>query len=287
MKKICLLLSVIFLALSFEALAQSAPAASDSSAASEKPKDGASGNQSEAVDESSFRVKVKLKFYRWSFSNRITIPSLDGEVGRPVRMTKEEREALRRQEKGSVPVLWYKSGAAGSEQWTHIVMQPGKKTTTLSYEGPKEIVFCDKLPPRNDMEEAYYKPISKLVIPDGATNLYVLMFVRGSSIRFYPMNLSPDKLNKDQVAVMNMTSHPIAVDMSGKKVLLRSGAYKVSNALRKGDEVDLSIFRRDEKSWVEVYKNRIIATENERTIILVYDPYGKKKLNPNIEMLTL
>lgn len=251
----------------------------------------------ETVGVPNENVEVKLKFLRWSQSNSVVISSFGDapdEGKKSARQSQSEARAAsratrqRQRNDDSTLILWYNADAgAMTPDWKSLMMPPGKNSKIINYKGPREMVFYEKLPPRNETEEAYYRRKASFVIPSGAEDLYVMMFASTKTINFYPMNISPDKVGKDQIALINMAHQPVGVSLGdNKKNLLYPGKFQILKSRKKGSRVDLKLFVRENEEWNMLYGREISPAEDKRTILLIYDPFGMKQINLSVQTLT-
>ena len=222
-------------------------------------------------------VKTTVKIYKWAFSNAMSIPT--GEGGVTSIKSSSEAEVT----------LWYKTGS----DWKSIVASSGSMSKTIPYEGPQKMVFYSRADGADGTPK--YKEACSMMIPLGADELFAMMFKRGSMIRFYPMNVSPTSLPKEKVAIINMTSHTIAIMASGVSQYLKSGTHAVVTPKRKDNfSVDLQIAKqtpnpkiKNQVQWKVVYQNSISTPDGKRCLVLIYDPSSQSSSNFSVQVLTL
>jgi len=217
-------------------------------------------------------VDMKLRIYRWAFSNAMKIPDL--ETGR-VTSTSQNSEAAE---------LWFKNG----DEWRRLTIAAGEKSKEFSYKGARRLSFCS----RNIDNDGnpVYREITNVVLPSGASESFLLMFMNGKIPRFYPMNVSPTSLPKDKLAIMNMTIHPVGITVGGDSKVLKSGAFIIFSPKKKDAdslEVKLSKYDKNMKKWREVYDNSMSISNEKRSIMLIYDPYNSKSPKFTIQLLSL
>ena len=135
-----------------------------------------------------------------------------------------------------------------------------------------------------------YRENSRLLLPANASESFVLMFKTGSTAKFYPMNVSPQRLPKEKLAIMNMTIHPAGVVAGGDAKILKPGAFTIFTPKKRekdGMEVKLAKFDKNLNKWRQVYDNAITIPDNKRCLMLLYDPYNSKTPKFTIQVLTL
>ena len=225
-------------------------------------------------------VDVTLKIFRWAFSNSLVIPDLGGDGKKTRRVDNSD---------GAVD-LWYKSGG----NYVRMKLGSGEMSKPIHYKGPKTMVLYTRrklLKPEGEAsgEAQYeYKEACRMSIPLGIEEMFALMFKTGKTVRFYPMNISPKRLPKEKIAVINMTSHNVAVLVGGHAQIIRSGSNSIFAPKNKKENfVEFQIARMVEKKWRPVYKNNISTPKDERCLVLLYDPYNKKSPKFSVQLLTL
>ncbi len=236
----------------------------------------AAGNaQASSSGESMDTVNVKLRIYKWAFSNSINLPDLSTGV-----------IAYKQNESEGDAVLWYKTD---QDKWVPVKVISGELSNVINYKGPSNAVFYTRknTPGKNDYT---YQEACSIPLPLNATELFLLMIQKGSSIKFYPMSTSPEDLPKDKVAVMNMTNQNIALSIGGHPKMLRSGSQTIFTPTQKmKNSLDLKIAQFNEKKqkWMPVYSNNIsIPNPDNRCLILVYMPSANTK-RFSVQMLNL
>lgn len=217
-------------------------------------------------------VDMKLSIYRWGFSNSMKIPDL--ETGRVSQITSGAANAE----------LWYKS----DDQWKSLNITAGERSKVIQYKGPRLMIFHTR---SMDAEgKPIYRENSRLLLPANASESFVLMFKTGSTAKFYPMNVSPQRLPKEKLAIMNMTIHPAGVVAGGDAKILKPGAFTIFTPKKRekdGMEVKLAKFDKNLNKWRQVYDNAITIPDNKRCLMLLYDPYNSKTPKFTIQVLTL
>lgn len=215
-------------------------------------------------------TKTEIILYKWSISNTIMLPDTATGVSRRVKA-----------DNGGNSLLWYNSGG----EWKSVTASPAQKSAKITYVGPRTMSFYQKIGEGNNSSD--FKEIAKLQIPAGAKEIFALMFQKGSSIRFFPMNISPDSLPKGKIAVMNMTGQRVAISLSGDSKALGGGSYTIFTPKKRSEtSFDAKIAKFFDKKWVIIYESIVSVTSNERCLMLIYDPYGKPK-NPQFSVQVL
>ncbi|MBQ6534176.1 MAG: hypothetical protein IJI37_03320 [Opitutales bacterium] len=256
-----------------------AASAQDAQPQQQAPAQGAQPQQAPAPDAEE-TVDVTLKIFRWAFSNSLVIPDLGGDGKRTRKIDNSD----------GVVDLWYKSGGS----YVRLNLSSGEMSKPIRYKGPKTMVLYSrremlKTEEDKSSETQYeYKEACRMSIPLGIDEMFALMFKTGKSVRFYPMNVSPKRLPKDKIAVINMTSHNVAVLVGGHAQVIRSGSNSIFAPKNKKENfVEFQIARMVDKQWRPVYKNNISTPKNERCLILLYDPYNKRSPKFSVQLLTL
>jgi len=225
-------------------------------------------------------VDVTLKIFRWAFSNSLVIPDLGGD-GKRTRKVDNSNDIVD---------LWYKSG----DSYRHLNLNSGSMSAPIRYKGPKTMVLYSRHErPKTEDDTSSgsqydYREACRMSIPLGIDEMFALMFKTGKTVRFYPMNVSPKRLPKEKIAVINMTSHNVAVLVGGHAQVIRSGSNAIFSPKNKKENfVEFQIARMVEKKWRPVYKNNISTPKDERCLVLLYDPYNKKSPKFSVQLLTL
>ncbi len=225
-------------------------------------------------------VDVKIKIFPWAFTNTMVIPDFDGKSSR-TRKIKNSGD--------TTSELWYKSG----NSYKVLNISSGQMSKYIDYKGPQHMKLYkrEQLPQaegEENTEPVYvYKEACSMMIPLGIDEMFAMMFKSGKTVRFYPMNVSPKRLPKDKIAVINMTSYNAAVLVGGEAKLLRSGSNAIFKPKNKSDRVEVKIARMIDKQWRPVYKNNIVAPTDKRCIVLIFDPYNRKTPKFSVQLLTL
>lgn len=218
----------------------------------------AAGNAQAEKDPS---VKIKLKVYRWSISNAIVLPDSDGDSHRGVT-------------RNPIGELFFKKKDG---TWGRVSMPSSGITSEFEYIGKPNLEFFIRTKNKGD-DQYVYKSVGRVTLPFNTESIFLLMIQRGESARFFPMNVSPQILPKDKVAVLNMTKQVIGIDMGGKNSMLRAGGYSVY-APKKNDDLssEFKIYKYEKEKWRPVYEGNITPNEEKRCMLLVFDPYGNVK----------
>ncbi len=218
-------------------------------------------------------VTVTLKFFKWAYSNAMTIPNIGGGV------------STVRASKNKTPEVFYKVG----DKYKRLSVSGGSISSSISYKGPQTMQFYkEEARVSDEGTTTVYREMAKMTIPLGIEELFVMMFETGQTVKFYPINVSPKTLPKERIAVVNMTSQRIALLVGGEPKLLPSGGHAIFKPKqKKATSVDMQIARMIDRKWKPVYQNKISTPENARCIVLLYDPTNKKTPRFNVQVLSL
>ena len=223
-----------------------------------------------SAQDSGEETQTEIVLYKWSISNTIMLPDSTTGVSRRVKS-----------DAGGNSELWYNSGG----KWMSVTASPAQKSSRISYVGPRTMSFYKKIGPGE--KSADFQEIAKLQIPAGAREIFALMFQKGSSIRFFPMNISPDSLPKGKIAVMNMTPQRIAISLSGDSKTLGPGSFTIFTPKKRSEtSFDAKIAKFFNKKWVVIYESIMSVSSSERCAMLIYDPYGRPN-NPQFSVQVL
>ena len=207
-----------------EQIAQAAKAGSaDQSSGQAKTAEASADSSGEATEV----VKVNLRIMKVIFSNNLNI-SYGGSKKR-AKPTKE------------TTILWYKTGLGDTATWKSVEINDGESTQKISYEGPNKLVFYARKPPAGPEQPPTFTEVCDTFIPDGAEDMYLLMFKSGQNITFYSMNVSPNSLPRGKTVLVNMTNSPLLVSLGGGKPFLLARGRNVVCAARKMDENDAEL----------------------------------------------
>ena len=278
LKKICTLIfaSALVLYAHAQNQAQSAanqPAGQSSAGQSAGQSTGQPAGPAEDQPVQEDTVDVTLKIFKWAYSNAMTIPNIGGGVS-TVRASKDQNIDL-----------WYKSG----DSYRILKVSSGNMSGSIHYKGPQTMVFYTREESLSDDGPKYnYREACRMTIPLGIDELFAMMFKTGKTVMFYPINVSPKLLPKEKIAVINMTSHRVALMVGGEPKLLRSGGNAIFNPKHKKEtSVELKIARMVQKKWKPVYQNNISVPKDARCVVLLYDPSNKASPKFNIQVLSL
>ena len=218
-------------------------------------------------------VDVTIKIFKWAYSNAMTIPNIGGGVS-TVRASKEQNFDL-----------WYKSGDA----YKVLKVSSGSMSNAIHYKGPRTMVFYKReAVVTEDGTQYNYREACRMTIPLGIDELFAMMFKTGRSVVFYPINVSPKTLPKEKIAVINMTSHRVALMVGKEPKLLGSGANAIFKPKQKGDtSVEIQIARMVDRKWKPVYHNNVSTPKDARCVVLLYDPVNRASPKFTVLVLTL
>jgi len=259
-KFIAYILAVASVAFAFNAYAQQAQSKTTSDT---------EASQNEKEEE----VNVSIKFMKWGQSNSIAMPNMHtGTISR-------RKDAA----DGDI-ILWYKSGP----EWKMFKISGGGISPSINYKGPREMSFYSRSEDKGADGNYVYKPVTKMTIPANVDELFTLVFRTGSTVRFYPLNVSPKSLPKEKVAILNMTRHPVGIAVGDSKSTLKAGSYQIYTPKKKNKGVvDVTLYKFHEKKWRAVYDNTLTAPEDKRCLLLIYDPTNRKSPKFTIQLLAL
>lgn len=222
------------------------------------------------AQDSGEETQTEVTLYKWAVSNTIMLPDTTTGVSRRVKANNTGNS-----------VLWYNSGG----EWKSVTASPAQKSAKIKYSGPRTMSFYKKI--GEGQTSADFQEIAKLQIPAGAKEIFALMFQKGSSIRFFPMNVSPENLPQGKIAVMNMAPQRIAISLSGDSKTLGAGSFTIFTPKKRSEtSIDAKIAKFFDKKWVIIYDSIISISEKERCALLIYDPYGRPK-NPQFSVQVL
>ena len=216
----------------------------------------------EGDDEKPKEVSMKLRIYRWGISNSIVLPDQFGRISN----TKAS--------KNSIQDLYY---SVGGGAYRRVPLSTSGLGGEFEYKGEPQLEFFTRVPKEKRNDEDKYKSVGKVTLPFNTDHIFLLMIQRGENARFFPMNISPQILPKEKVAVLNMTNQNLGISMGDKNMVLRGGGYGIYDPKREEEDEssEFKIFRYDKDKWRPVYEGNIMASKEKRCMLLVYDPYGK------------
>lgn len=216
--------------------------------------------------ESSATVDTNLKIYLWTFSNSVSMPNtMSGAI------------AYKKKDTGDARLFFVSEGKMVS------ALPETDQPASLKYKGPAALRLYRQTVSGEDVS---YREIGNVTLPQ-ASHIFVLMLKSSGSLRFYPMNIAPDKLPKGKIAIMNIAGENIAISLDGQTGLLKRGAHLIFKPKTKGGakaEIKLAHLNEAGK-WEPIYKNRLRAPEDSRSIFLIYNTTGAKKgARPKLEI---
>ncbi len=217
-------------------------------------------------------VEVEIKMLKWAYSNSM-------------RISKDMGKFASNKSDGDSD-FWYLSGNDYKKLDTSSgAMRPFK------YKGPQRMAFykrSEKIDKNGNPNGYKYTEIANMMIPLGVNDIFVLMQTRGTSASFYPMNVSPKQLPKEKIAVINMTQHNIALLVGGVAKLLRANSHEIFKPKNKKESsIEVQMARMVERKWRPVYRSNISIPDDERCIMLIFDPYNAKTPKFNVRTITL
>ena len=172
-------------------------------------------------------------------------------------------------------VFWYKNGSS----WNSFGDKFGKDIN-ISYSGKSPMVLYKKVG-NTDTDESF-KPAAQINLPP-ARDVFVIMLESGSAASFYPVNVSPDKLPKGKIAVMNMTKRGLAVMFGEDKKFLRAYTNAIFTQRKKKDlnPDPIVIAAKVNGQWEISYRSRMTYSKDKRSLLIIYDS-SKKADTPSL-----
>lgn len=215
------------------------------------------------ADEKAKSAPVKLKIFKWTISNSIVLQDAIGNSQRSTTRKVMSNLYIRK-----------KNG-----DWQRINIPSGGVSSQFECEGGANVTFYVRQEAKSKDEEDSFRPIGTMFLPSGANSLFVLMIQRGDSARFFPMNVSPELLPKNKIAVLNMTSQAIGLAVGKHNSTLNAGGYSIFTPNEKEEESsEFKIFKYNNNRWRPVYEGNVTAVDGKRCMLLVYDPYGRRNM---------
>ncbi len=190
-------------------------------------------------------------------------------------------------------LYWYKN----ADKWQSFSENDNDRIT-INYTGPSKMNLYRKV--GQDMSDKSFARIGEINLPSGSREIFVLMISSNSNASFYPVNVSPDKLPKGKLAVMNMTKRTLAVQLNNEKFVpvkrnknrifsdvKKEGASPITIAanIKLKDELEIKRNKGKPYRWEYVYRSRIHYPRDQRCIMLIYDTSNnsdRPNLNVNI-----
>lgn len=173
---------------------------------------------------------------------------------------------------------WYKNGAT----WSYFSDSENDRIT-INYSGPSRMTLYKKT--GNDNTDKSFSPVSEIQLPTNSQDVFVLMIKMNRTASFYPVNVSPDKLPKGKVAVMNMTKRVLALMFGEEKKALRPNGNAIFSDSKKQGASPVLIAAKVKGKWEIAYKSRVHYPQDERCIMLIYDPSNKEIPNLNVNVV--
>lgn len=227
----------------------------------------------ESTEDSSQKepeIKQTITIYRWGYANSVNMPDFGSGVIHARKATKDES------------VFWIKTGG----KWQALDIKP-RQTDTFTYQGPQKLrLYVLKEGAADHTKDENFQQASSVDLP-GTSSSFILMIRRGETARLFPMNISPETLPKEKLAVINMTRQRVALSINGATGIVSGGAHAIFSPKKKQNSITCQIAKFVKNKWVPCYKNILTIPENSRTILLVYDPYNKTTPRYNVQVLNL
>ena len=173
---------------------------------------------------------------------------------------------------------WYKNGS----NWSSFSDEESDRIS-INYSGPSRMILYKKI--GNDNSDKSFSPVSEIMIPSSSRDVFVLMIKVNTSASFYAVNVSPDQLPKGKVAVMNMTKRVLAIMFGEEKKALRPNGNAIFSDKKKQGASPVLIAAKVQGKWEISYKSRVHYPQNERCIMLIYDPSNKEIPNLNVNIV--
>ena len=175
---------------------------------------------------------------------------------------------------------WYRNGST----WSSFSDNDGQRIN-INYKGSPLMLIYKKV--GSDDTDKSFSPVAEIQLPKDSRDIFVLMISVGQSASFYPINMSPDRLPKGKIAVMNMTRRALGI-MFGKdqKPLRPNGNAILSEPPKfKGMSVPVKIAAKVQGKWEISYNSRVSYPKDERCLMLIYDTSEKEVPNLNINIV--
>lgn len=168
---------------------------------------------------------------------------------------------------------WYKSGG----QW-HSFSVDGNRAS-ISYTGSDRLTLFKKIG-KDEKDDKSFSPLQEVILPSSARDIFLLMIERNGSAEFFPMNVSPDRMPRGKIAVMNLTARALGVMFDKEMGGLKRGSHHIFTPSKKtGDNpIPIQIATRVDGKWEVIYKNRVRCEKSKRNILLIYDTSTNSKL---------
>lgn len=174
--------------------------------------------------------------------------------------------------------FWYKNGSA----WASFG-KTGSDDIRISYQGPKTLTLYRKVGKGNDDKD--YRAVSRVDLPN-AGEIFMLMIESGNSASFYPINVSPDKIPKGKIAIMNMTKRGLAIMFGEDKKFLRSYANAVFTQRKRNVQSEpIVIAAKVQGKWEISYRSRMTYQRDRRSLMLIYDSSNKEIPSLNVSIV--
>ena len=175
---------------------------------------------------------------------------------------------------------WYKNGST----WASFSDSDGQRIN-ISYKGSPSMVLYKKI--GSDDTDKSFSPVAEIQLPKDSRDVFVLMISVGQSASFYPINMSPDRLPKAKIAVMNMTRRALGIMFGNDQKPLRPNGNAVFSEPQKfkGLSVPVKIAAKVQGKWEISYSSRVSYPKDERCLMLIYDTSEKEVPNLNINIV--
>ena len=181
--------------------------------------------------------------------------------------------------KNSENVYWFKNGDA----WASFSDKNGR--ASIRYKGPQTLVLHKKV--GDDDTDKSFRRVAEIILPNSSSDIFLLMISSGSAATFYPINMSPEKLPKGKIAVMNMTKRALGILFGNDQKPLRPNGNAILSEppKHKGISIPIKIAAKVQGKWEISYNSRVSYPKDERCLMLIYDPSEKEIPNLNITIV--
>ncbi len=227
-----------------------------------------------------FKVLTLLAFVCAGASNAFA----QGEITASIRIYKFSQESSFGESRSNADkdvTFWYKSNNA----WSSFSSSESNRIN-ISYRGPANMVLHKRIADGND--DKSFAPVTTINLPFSSKDIFIIMIASGSTAKFYPINVSPDKLQKGKIAIANMTRRTLGLKFGEDLKSLRPNGHAIFSEPKgrnKGKAVPVMIAARVRGKWEKAYLSRVHYPDNQRCIMLVYDPSNEERPNLNVNIV--
>ncbi len=141
------------------------------------------------------------------------------------------------------------------------------KMIPIHYKGSETFTLYSKT--MGESEDSY-QSVCKTTLPSDVDEMFLLLLQRGSSVRMFPMNVSPKVLPKGKLALVNISGKPLAISFGGKQLLLQRNANCILDTKASDSNQDLKIATRKDNKWRLIYSSSVQIPQDLRNIVLLY-----------------